>query len=291
MEDRLAEFKKLGGVSVSSTPQPTDTSQALIPQFSSKVKLLQQALNQVKFNNEEILRLKDKHAAATLNEQEKKISDELNRLIDQNNALCKTVKDQLALLQTEVEESKKNEPDEPETRAKIINYQALSSKFSDIIKESQNVQLEFKASVKSKIGRQAKIVDSSLTDAQVEEITNDPEGAAKLLSSKMLGAGHTKLQNAVSDIQDKYKDILKLERSVEIMHQMFVDMSILVHAQGQVIDSIALNLSEARSYVHKGVGKLGDAQTSHKKSRTLQCYILICIILGVTILLFMTGVL
>jgi t-SNARE complex subunit (syntaxin) len=275
-------------VSVTSTPQP-DT-QALIPQFSSKVKLLQQALNQVKFNNEEILRLKDKHAAATLNEQEKKISDELNRLIDQNNALCKTVKDQLGLLQTEVEESKKNEPDEPETRAKIINYQALSSKFSDIIKESQNVQLDFKASVKSKIGRQAKIVDSSLTDAQVEEITNDPEGAAKLLSSKMLGAGHTKLQNAVSDIQDKYKDILKLERSVEIMHQMFVDMSILVHAQGQIIDSIALNLSDAKSYVNKGVGKLANAQDSHKKSRTLQCYILLCIIIGVTILLFMTGV-
>jgi len=106
----------------------------------------------------------------------------------------------------------------------------------------------------------------------------------------MLGAGHTKLQNAVSDIQDKYKDILKLERSVEIMHQMFVDMSILVHAQGQIIDSIALNLSDAKGYVNKAVGKLANAQDSHKQSRKLQCYIFLCIMLGVVILLFMTHV-
>jgi hypothetical protein len=34
---------------------------------------LQQALNQVKYNNDEIIRLKEKHAAATLNDQEKSI--------------------------------------------------------------------------------------------------------------------------------------------------------------------------------------------------------------------------
>lgn len=63
----------------------------------------------------------------------------------------------------------------PETRIKLINYQALTSKFSDIIKESQEVQIEFKKACKDKIERQARIVDSTLTDEQLEEITNDPE--------------------------------------------------------------------------------------------------------------------
>jgi len=31
------------------------------------------------------------------------------------------------------------------------------------------------------------------------------------MSDKLTGAGHIKLQNAVSDIEDKYKDIVKLE--------------------------------------------------------------------------------
>ena len=38
-----------------------------------------------------------------------------------------------------------------------------------------------------------------------------PQGVAKLFADRMYGQGHTKLQNAVSDIQDKYRDIQKLE--------------------------------------------------------------------------------
>jgi len=37
---------------------------------------------------------------------------------------------------------------------------------------------------------------------------------AKLISSKMVGGTNTRIQNAVSDLQDKYKDILKLEQVI-----------------------------------------------------------------------------
>jgi len=33
----------------------------------------------------------------------------------------------------------------------------------------------------------------------------------------MLGTGHMKLKNAVADIQDKYKDIRKLEKVLEFI--------------------------------------------------------------------------
>lgn len=284
----------MGGINAPVTSNPVgkdkDSAEGILPTFNGKVKLLQQALNTVQFNNQEISRLKNEHASATLNEQEKRISEELNKKIDTNNQLCKNVKDQLATLQTEVEEAKRKDPDEPETRIRIVNYQALSNKFSQIIKESQAVQLEFKQSVKNKISRQVKFYDSSLSDQQVEEITNDPEGAAKVLSNKMLGAGHVKLQNAVSDIQDKYKDILKLERSVEVMHQMFVDMAMLVQAQGEIIDNIEVNIKEAKDYVHKGVGQLKSAQVSHEKSRRLQWMMMLCLLIAGLIAMFMFGI-
>jgi len=34
------------------------------------------------------------------------------------------------------------------------------------------------------------------------------------MASKVIGVGHLKLKNAVRDIQDKHKDILKLERVI-----------------------------------------------------------------------------
>ncbi len=51
------------------------------------------------------------------------------------------------------------------------------------------------------------------------------------------------------------------------MHQMFVDMALLVSAQGEMIDNIEVNIKQARDYVGKGVEQLKDAQIIHEKSR------------------------
>lgn len=215
MEDRLFEFHRISGVSSVVSilpPQPGEDAGDFLPQFSKRTKLLQQALNQVRYNNQEILRQKDKHKEATTNEAEKKISDEITRLIDQNNVLSKTVADQLSSMKDDVEQSKKDDPSEPETKMKIVSHQSLSNKFSAILKESQAVQLEYKSAVKDKLARQAKIYDNSLSQEQLEEIVNDPEGMDKLISQKMIGGTNSRVQNAVSDMQEKYKDILKLEQ-------------------------------------------------------------------------------
>lgn len=58
---------------------------------------------------------------------------------------------------------------------KEVSHQSLSNKFSDVLKESQSVQLEYKAAVKEKLARQAKIYDNALSAEELEDIVNDPE--------------------------------------------------------------------------------------------------------------------
>ncbi len=84
--------------------------------------------------------------------------------------------------------------DEPETRVKIVNYQALSNKFSQIIKESQAVQIDFKQAVKNKIARQARIYDGKLTDQEIEEITNDPEVVQENVAISDIGSSQALIQ-------------------------------------------------------------------------------------------------
>ena len=54
-------------------------------------------------------------------------------------------------------------------------FQAISNKVKEVLTEYQNVQLDFKNSLKQKISRQTKIVDENLTDDQIFEICNDPQ--------------------------------------------------------------------------------------------------------------------
>ena len=54
----------------------------------------------------------------------------------------------------------------------------------------------------------------------------------------MYGQASTSLKNTVSDIQDKFKDIVNLQASVNRCVQLFQDLTTLVFAQGEIIDSI-----------------------------------------------------
>jgi len=275
MEDRLAELR-----SASSTPataKPKESAE-MMPAFNKTTNKIQYYLNKVKENSAEIASLKARHIKATLTDQEKEISEKLNHLIGENTKYCQLTKTELETIEAEVKKAKEEEPDEPETRIKDVTYRALKGKFAEILKDSQNTQIEYKTAVKAKIVRQAKIIDPTLTQEQVEAVCSDPDGASNLLASKMLGPGHVKLQHAVADIKDKYKDILRLERSVEMVHQMFVDMQMLVQAQGEMLDNIELNIQDAKDYMQKGVKQLDNAKKSHKIYKKYRCCLLIVLL-------------
>lgn len=52
-----------------------------------------------------------------------------------------------------------------------------------------------------------------------------------------------------------------------MVHQMFVDMALLVHHQGEMIDNIEINIGAANNYVEKANVKLNKAKKSHMSAR------------------------
>ena len=50
-----------------------------------------------------------------------------------------------------------------------------------------------------------------ITDEELETVIKDPEAAHKLVTEQVMGKAHSRIKDAVDDIQDKYEAILKLE--------------------------------------------------------------------------------
>lgn len=48
---------------------------------------------------------------------------------------------------------------------------------------------------------------------------------------------------------------------------MFLDMSLLVHANAELLNSIDANVSATRSYVKKAVKQLDDGKEAHRKAK------------------------
>ena len=61
-----------------------------------------------------------------------------------------------------------------------------------------------------------------------------PNAQPQIFTQQILqGPGHASARNALADIQEKHRDIMKLEASIAELHQLFLDMSVLVESQAR----------------------------------------------------------
>ena len=70
---------------------------------------------------------------------------------------------------------------------------------------------------------------------------------------------HSKIKTTVDDIQNKYKDILRLEQNVNDLFELFQELAVLIQAQGEMLDNIEANLEDATDYVEKAEVHLKNA--------------------------------
>lgn len=92
-------------------------------------------------------------------------------------------------------------------------------------------------------------------------------------------------QNAALVLQDyqlRHEDILALERGMEELHSMFLDLSQMVAQQGEIIDQIDENTEATTQYTEKGVVQIVGA-TKKAKFKRYVIWILISILLVIII--------
>mmetsp|Transcript_30192 Transcript_30192/g.97156 ORF Transcript_30192/g.97156 Transcript_30192/m.97156 type:complete len:161 (+) Transcript_30192:969-1451(+) len=141
------------------------------------------------------------------------------------------------------------------------------------------MQTNFKGKYKERVGRQLKVVRPDATDDDVERLLQDG-GDSNIFKQQLLQERSTQAaKNALADIQDKHRDIIRLEQSIVELHQLFVDMAVLVETQGEMLDQIEYSVQQAHQYVDRGVKQLEKAKESQKKSRKRMCCLLCCFII------------
>lgn len=103
---------------------------------------------------------------------------------------------------------------------------------------------------KSNIIRTAEInLSRKLTEEEAGNVVENPQLIQDMMKSKLLSGAHQNVKNALFDIEERHKDLQKLERNVKEIHRMFIDLSLLVNMQGEMIDNIEVNVKSAKAAV------------------------------------------
>ncbi|KAJ9582664.1 hypothetical protein L9F63_022993, partial [Diploptera punctata] len=74
-----------------------------------------------------------------------------------------------------------------------------------------------------------------------------------------------KAKQQLADIEARHADIMKLETSIRELHDMFMDMAMLIENQGELIDHIEYNVTQTAEYVGKATEDVKKASKYQKK--------------------------
>lgn len=233
--------------------------------------------------SQQISELNGKAILATSNTEEQAISTQLGFVIETTNKLAAHAKGLLEMLKKESAERKK-EKGTPLSEIRIRDNMCatLTKKFMDSMKDYQKAQQKYKSDMKNKVKRQVQIVKPDASEAEIDAVMRSGDPGSIYKSAILQGGAAESITDVFLHCQDKYQDVLKLEQSVAELHQMFLDLALLVEQQGELLDQIDHQVRTAANYVEQGNQEVQKAIKYQKAHRKKMC----CLLgIGVAILL------
>ena len=209
---------------------------------------------------------------------------EIEDLTDDTNHLSTQVRNKLKALDEALKQQKASDPMAEQTSDFKIRrnmHATLTKKFMETMQDYQDCQTKYKHKYQDTVKRQFKIVKPDATQEEVDAVLEG--GSDQIFTDHMLASRNAQARAALEDVQEKHKDIMRLESSIQELHQLFVDLSVLVESQGELLDTIEYSVSQSLSYTKTGVKELETANQLASKGRKKMC---ILIVIFLVVLLF-----
>jgi t-SNARE complex subunit (syntaxin) len=154
------------------------------------------------------------------------------------------------------------EENDNDLRIKKNLFNAFIKKYQRTINIFQKIEADIKIDKETKLIREAEIViNHDLNEEERKNLIRNPDILVEIYENKLKGnTVPYPLKNALRDLEDRHKDILKLERSINDLHKMVIELNLLVAYQGEMIDNIAEYVNTAKINVIKGETTIGKSK-------------------------------
>ncbi|KAL6097116.1 stx2 [Pungitius sinensis] len=157
--------------------------------------------------------------------------------------------------------------DEDSHRASVVQriqknqHSDLTRGFAEVLRGYHAAQISFREKCKAQIQRQLEIVDKVTTDEEMEEMLRC-DNPSIFISD--INSGALISSQALSEIESRHQDIIRLESSIKELHDIFADTALLLEIQGDLINNIEKNVTSAAEYIDVSKAQTCEAITYKK---------------------------
>ncbi|EDO64508.1 AGAP007698-PA [Anopheles gambiae str. PEST] len=248
--------------------------------FFKEVEEIRMMIDKIQANVEEV---KKKHSAIlSAPQSDEKTKQELEDLMADIKKTANRVRGKLKGIEQNIEQEEQQSKSNADLRIRKTQHSALSRKFVEVMTEYNRTQTDYRERCKGRIQRQLEITGRATTNEELEEMLE--QGNSAVFTQGIIMETQQAKQT-LADIEARHADIIKLENSIRELHDMFMDMAMLVESQGEMVDRIEYHVENSRDYITTGQQDLVQAVKYMSKARKKKIMIAICLFVTVIILL------
>ncbi|XP_019609601.2 syntaxin-3 isoform X1 [Rhinolophus sinicus] len=198
---------------------------------------------------------------------EPKTKDDLEQLTTEIKKRANNVRNKLKSMERHIEEDEVRSS--ADLRIRKSQHSVLSRKFVEVMTKYNEAQVDFRERSKGRIQRQLEITGKKTTDEELEEMLES--GNPAIFTSGIIDSQISK--QALSEIEGRHKDIVRLESSIKELHDMFMDIAMLVENQGAMIDRIENNMDQSVGFVERAVADTKKAVKYQSEARRVSAFV------------------
>jgi len=229
--------------------------------FYEEISSIQGSLKQFNDNVSRISELHSRSINITDEAAGQRNTAELEDLVADTSALSGTLKRRIKALERQGGSGRDGQIKKQQTGL-------VKSKFVEAIQNYQTVEQQHRQKYKQRLERQYKIVKPDATPDEVRAAVEDDSGGGQVFSQALRNSNRFgESRAAYREVQERHKDIQKIERTLTELAQLFNDMSILVEQQDETVDAIEDAAVHVEKDTEVGLGHTTQAVTSARAAR------------------------
>lgn len=251
-----------------------------IQETEKQVEKLSGLLKQLKDANEE-------SKAVTKASAMKAIKKRMEKDIDEVGKIARNVKGKLEAISKDNISNRQKPGCEKGTgvdRARMNMTNALMKKFKELMTEFQTLRQRIQDEYREVVERRVMTVTGTRPDDETIDHLIETGNSEQIFQKAMQEAGRGQVLNTVEEIQERHDVVKEIEKKLLDLHQIYLDMAVLVEAQGEILDNIENQVTSAVDHVQRGTTVLQNAKKLQKNSRKWMCIAIIILLVIVAVI-------
>lgn len=252
----------------------------LMERFFADVSNIRESILEIQANIKEVRKLHSAILSApSQDESTKGRLEDLNAEIKQKSNKVRSL---LKKIQKNIEEDDDPNRQGADKRIRQTQHSTLTKQFVEVMTEYNKTQTDYREKCKATIQRQLEITGKTTSNEELEEMLE--QGNISVFTQGIL-MDTQQAKQTLADIKARHEDIMNLEKSIRELHDMFMDMAMLIESQGEMIDRIEYHVEHAKDHVIVATQDTKKAKEYQSKARKKKIIIIICLSVCLLILI------